>query len=150
MNRKEHSFMMVSNKQKPLVSMVYIKTIQRFKGQRPSEFPRTTLTSIINKIFLTGVPDSVRFSPLNWRLWNKGFCQVKTIPKIREKLGSGWVEQAPTGIFFFLKYCVFCVIFIVVHVSKKNKKLDRRVGGWCLDNPTFARIFGIVLTWQNP
>ena len=32
----------------------------------------------------------------------KGFCQVKKIQKIREKLGSGWVGQAPNRIWFFL------------------------------------------------
>ena len=30
----------------------------------------------------------------------KGFCQVEKIPKIREKLGSGGVGQAPTRIFW--------------------------------------------------
>ena len=48
--------------------------------------------------------------------------------------------------FFFWKYCVFCVVFLAVHVSKKKKQLDRRVGGCGLDNPSFSRIFGIVLT----
>ena len=35
----------------------------------------------------------------------------------------------------------FCVVFFVVHVSKKYKKLARRVGGCYLDNPSFSRIF---------
>ena len=38
--------------------------------------------------------------------------------------------QAPTRIVFFLKFCVFVLCFVVVHVSKKIEKLDRgRVGG---------------------
>ena len=53
----------------------------------------------------------------------KGFCQVKKNQKIREKLGSGWVGQAPT------------------FLPKKLKKLDRRVGGWCLANPSFSLDF---------
>ena len=50
-----------------------------------------------------------------------GFCQIKKNPKIREKLGSGWVGQAPTRIFFFWgRNFVFLVFFfVVVHVSKK-------------------------------
>ena len=46
----------------------------------------------------------------------KGFCQVKKNQKIREKLGSGWVGQAPTRIIIlFWKCCVFfvfCVVFM--------------------------------------
>ena len=82
---------------------------------------------------------------------NKGFCQVKKNPKIREKLGSGWVGQAPNGIIIiFWKFCVFCVFFVCFmccfHVSKKKKKLDSWVGGLCLTNPSFSRIFGFLLT----
>ena len=51
--------------------------------------------------------------------------------------------QAPTRIFFFFKYFIFCAVFFVVHVSKKIKKLDRRVGRYGLDNPSFSRIFVI-------
>ena len=59
----------------------------------------------------------------------QGFCQLKENPKIREKLGSGWVCPAPTRIcFLFWKFCVFCAVFVVVHVSKKQT-LDRGVGG---------------------
>ena len=42
----------------------------------------------------------------------KGFCQVKTNTKIREKLGSGFVGQAATRILFF-KCCVFLSCFFV-------------------------------------
>ena len=55
----------------------------------------------------------------------KGFCQVKTIPKIRQKLGSVWVGQATTRIFIFWEnlvfFCVFCVVFMFPNVSKKKK-----------------------------
>ena len=52
----------------------------------------------------------------------KGFCQVKKIKKIREKLGSGWVGQALTRILiFFWKFCVFCVVFMFPNVEKKKK-----------------------------
>ena len=55
-----------------------------------------------------------------------GFCQVKKNQKIREKLGSGWVGQAPTRI-FFLKFCrfvSFCVVFMFPNVSKKKTWQD--------------------------
>ena len=56
-------------------------------------------------------------------MYTKGFCQVKKIPKIREKSEvGGWVKPQLIFLFFF-KYCVFCVLFFfVVHVSKKNIK----------------------------
>ena len=41
---------------------------------------------------------------------------------------------------------VFCVVFMFHNVSKKNKKMDNEVGGWGLTNPSFSRIFGIILT----
>ena len=45
-------------------------------------------------------------------------------------------------LFFLEILCFFRVFFFVVHVSKKNKKLDRQVGGiGILDNPSFSRIF---------
>ena len=54
------------------------------------------------------------------------FCQVKKNQKIREKLGSGWVGQAPTRIFFFeiLSFREFLRCF---HVSEcfKKKNLTR-------------------------
>ena len=75
----------------------------------------------------------------------KGFCQVEKNPKIPEKLGSGWVGQAPTRISFFFGYIVLFVLFFRCTCFKK-KKLDRRVGWWGLDNPSFSRIFGFFLT----
>ena len=49
--------------------------------------------------------------------------------------------------FFFLGnvvfLCFFCVVFVVLHFSKRNiKKLDMGVGGWGLANPSFSRIIG--------
>ena len=79
---------------------------------------------------------------------------------MREKLGSGWVGQASTRlIFFFLKMyvslCFFVLLFVVVHVSKKLRKMNR---GWvgavwpicttrndCMANPSFPRISGFFL-----
>ena len=52
----------------------------------------------------------------------KGFCQVKKNQKIREKLGSGWVGQAPTRIFFFFGNFV---LFSYFHVFPK-----KWIGGW--------------------
>ena len=59
----------------------------------------------------------------------KGFCQVKTIPKIREKLGSGWVGQAPTRIIIFWGKVVFFVFFVLFSFFQmvQKKKMDR---GW--------------------
>ena len=55
----------------------------------------------------------------------KGFCQVKKNPKIREKLGSGWVGQAPIrNIFLFWKCCVFvCLLWFsfAIHVFLLDK-----------------------------
>ena len=61
---------------------------------------------------------------LNSPTKKKGFCQVKKNPKIREKLGSGWVAQATTRIFFLggggvMFICVFCVVFMFLNVKKK-------------------------------
>ena len=44
---------------------------------------------------------------LLWRSCLRGFVKLKKIKKIREKLGNGWVGQAPTRIIIFLgKFCV--------------------------------------------
>ena len=54
----------------------------------------------------------------------KGFCQVEKNPKIREKLGSGWVGQALTRILILFGNVVFsvflCVVFMFFKVSKKK------------------------------
>ena len=52
----------------------------------------------------------------------KGFCQVKKHPKIREKLGIGWVGQDSNRIFFIeiLYFFVFLCRFVVVDVSKNG------------------------------
>ena len=69
----------------------------------------------------------------------KGFCQVKKNQKIREKLGSGWVGQAPTRIFLFFGHIVFFGVFCVVFMFPLQKNWIR--GGSDLTNPSFSRIF---------
>ena len=55
------------------------------------------------------------FIRLPW-LEPQGFCQVEKNPKIREKLGNGWVGQAPTRILIIflnvVSFCDFCVVFM--------------------------------------
>ena len=60
-----------------------------------------------------------------------GFVKLK---KSEKKVGSGWVDQAPTRIF-----CGNFVFFVLLYIFQK-KKLDR-VMGVCA-NPSFSRIFG--------
>ena len=51
---------------------------------------------------------------------------------------------------FFLKFCVFFRVFVLFSCfkmfPKKLKKMDNGVGGWDPTNPSFSRIFGIILT----
>ena len=55
---------------------------------------------------------------------SKGFCQVETIPKIREKLGSGWVGQAPTPIsFFWGGNIVFFALFLSLYIFPKFSRI---------------------------
>ena len=67
-----------------------------------------------------------------------GFVKLK---KIREKLGSGWVGQAPTRCFFYI-FLVFCVCCFYVF----KKKMGRGVGSFGLTNPSFLGSFGFILT----
>ena len=80
----------------------------------------------------------------------KGFCQVKIIPKIREKLRSGLVGQAPTRILIFLIFCVFSCFFVLFSCFKMfQKKIKTWIMGWVggvLTNPNFPRIFRFFLT----
>ena len=63
----------------------------------------------------------------------KGFFKLKKIKKSEKnsKVG-GWVGSSPYSDFFFLGnvffLCFFVLFFVVVHVSKKVLKMDRRVG----------------------
>ena len=63
----------------------------------------------------------------------RGFVKFKKI----EKLGSGWVGQVTTRICFLGDFFVFvffcCTCF--------NKRSDTGLGGCCLANPSFSRIF---------
>ena len=42
---------------------------------------------------------------------------------------------------FYFKLVLFLCFFVVVHVYKKKKKMDRGVGGCSLANLSFSRIF---------
>ena len=58
---------------------------------------------------------------------------VSSEKKIREKLGGGWVSQAPTRI---------CIFFFFLCVEKMARGVDE----WGLTNPSFSRFFLFVLT----
>ena len=62
---------------------------------------------------------------------SKGFCQIKINPKIREKLGSGWVGGlSPNTDFFFLENCVFFVFFVMFSCFQMfPKKIKNWIGG---------------------
>ena len=66
----------------------------------------------------------------------QGSCQGKN-PKIRQKLGGGWVGQASTQIFCV---CLFLYVFFVLFFEHVSKKMDWEVGGWRLANPIFSPI----------
>ena len=73
----------------------------------------------------------------------RGFVKLKQFQKSEKNSEvGGWVKPQ---LGFIGNIVFFCVVFVVVHVSRK-KKLDRRVGVWGMDNPSFSRIFGIFLT----
>ena len=60
-----------------------------------------------------------------------------------------WVGHVPTRIlifFFFLIFCVFYLFSCFKMFPKKYLKLNIGVGGFCLTNPSFSRIFGFSLT----
>ena len=70
----------------------------------------------------------------------RGFVKLKKIKKIQEKLGSGWIGQAPARIFFsgnIMFFSFFLVVFFVVHVSKKT-------GGWVGDFWTIRVFLGFL------
>ena len=52
-------------------------------------------------------------------------------------------ESSPNSnlVGFFGNFVFFVLFFVVVHVSKKQFKLNMGVGGCCLANPSFSRIF---------
>ena len=85
---------------------------------------------------------------------NRGFVKLKKIQKSEKNSEvAGWVKPQLKFTFFLeiLRFFVFFVLlFVIVHVSKKNEKMDKGVGGWGLDNPSFSRIFRFFLTWQGP
>ena len=50
----------------------------------------------------------------------RGFVKLKKIQKSEKNSEVGAWVKPQLGFLFFLKYCVFCDIFFVVHVSKKK------------------------------
>ena len=79
----------------------------------------------------------------------RGFVKLKKKFRKSEKNSEfgGWVKPQ-IGFFWgeMLCFCIFCVVFIFLNVSKKNEKMDRVVGGCRLTDPSFSRIFGLFLT----
>ena len=60
---------------------------------------------------------------------------------------DGWVKPQLGFVLFFLKFCVFVLFFVVVHVSKQIKNwVGGRVGGVRV----FLEFLDFFLTWQNP
>ena len=59
-----------------------------------------------------------------------------------KKLG-GWPQL---GFFFFLGNNVVLFVFCVMFLYMFQKKMDSGVGGYCLANQSFSRIFGFFLT----
>ena len=98
-----------------------------FKPPRPGTEPRTLAWKAAVLTTTLGPPPTHIIDIQINRKQLRGFIKLKKIKiKIREKLGSGWVGQAPTRIIIFGgKFCVFCVVFMFPNVSKK--KSDRRV-----------------------
>ena len=66
---------------------------------------------------------------------------------IRSTFNFGKYVQLCQPMTFLEILCFLCCF----HVSKfKDKKIGRGVGGCCLANPSFSRIFVFFLTWQDP
>ena len=73
----------------------------------------------------------------------KGVCQVKKIQKSEKNSeAGGWVT--PTRIFYFAIFRVFVLFSCFQMFPKNQKKMDRRVGGCTLINPSFSRISGFL------
>ena len=70
---------------------------------------------------LSSPVDEPALASIMTRDHTKGFCQIEKIKKIREKLGSGWVGQAPTRIIIFFGNVVFFVLFSCFQMFQKKK-----------------------------
>ena len=72
-----------------------------------------------------------------------GFCQVKKIQKSEKNSEvGGWVKPQLGFAFFFENLYFLCFFSSCFHVfQKKNKKMDKGMGGCGLTNPSFSRIF---------
>ena len=82
-------------------------------------------TSLANKMLF-----SVPFNPLTAKFFNWNFNPLEVV----------WVKPQLGFLFLGGNSVFFVLFFFVVHVSKK-KKLDRGVGVYGLDNPSFSQIF---------
>ena len=70
------------------------------------------------------------------------FVKYKKIKKSEKNSEvGGWVKPQLGFGFFYGNFVFFVLFFVVIHVSKKYLKLDMGVGGCCLANPSFSRIF---------
>ena len=89
---------------------------------------------------------SVLMLALSLKRSSKGFCEVKKISKIREKLRSGWVGQAPTRIIIIILFFFVCFL-CCFHVSKKNVY----GGGWVASGQSeFFSDFWILFNLTRP
>ena len=59
---------------------------------------------------------------------------------------KNWVGGPNSDSFFFLGNNVVLFVFCVMFLYMFQKKMDRGVGGYCLANSSFSRIFGFFLT----
>ena len=79
----------------------------------------------------------------------RGFVKLKKFQKSEKNSEvGGWVKPQLGSPFFWGMLCFLCRFYFPK--CFKKKKLGRGVGGWCLINPSFSRIFGFFLTWQDP
>ena len=86
-----------------------LSTRQPYSGQTQAilAMPFNCILSSNLSFLLSKYPVFIIAMPL------RGSVKLKEIPKIREKLGSGWVAQAPTRILHFLrKMCGFLWVFL--------------------------------------
>ena len=72
---------------------------------------------------------TLKVGDLQQMIINKGFCQVKQMPKIRMEM-----------------LCFLCVFFVLFSCFQMFQKNGEGVGEWGLINPSFSRFFGSFLT----
>ena len=103
-------------------------------GRRPLVYRRQILTS---KVGPRAVRDKVVFNLFRYQVNQllgtkcvfRCFVKLKNFQKSEKNSEvGGWVKPQLGFLFLGEILCFVCVVYFVVHVSKK-KKLDRRVGG---------------------